>query len=401
MSFVGRAFGSSRERFGRHVLELVRGYDGIESAAFDSGGYVIDYRVSSGGTGRIGLGILFRRFDGQTGPELASAVADLVEPTLVDYSPGSWGQVAARLRPVLRQAGREDMRFAAIDVSQTTLSRPTLPYLAEMVVVDMATTLRFVTTQDLDFWGVDADHVYTIARGNLTVPAMNTLEMFEPSSGIRVMEFEDDSGDSYIGSLPLLPGWLGGVATRTGSRPLVFLPGHTGMFVVLGASEDMLVPLLTFAEEHYDKALRPLSPVPYTVDARGELAPLQVPRDHLAWRWIRHAEARLAASSYATQTAHLRSDEHRAEAVAELVHLRAPDGIEHTMTSWTDYAPTLLPRAHYICFVSDDHDAFRVEWDVVATLVNLTPAPGYDPPRYRVESHPPAEIMARLRALAS
>lgn len=401
MSFLGRIFGSRRERFGQHVLGLVRAYDEVEVAEFDSDSYVIDYRIRGGGQARMALDILYRRFNGLTGFALTRAVADLVEPRFGNREPERWEQVAGRLRPVLRPSGRNHSRFADIDASQLLLARATLPYLVEMVVVDMPTTMRFVTTQDLDNWGVDADHVFTIARSNMAEPAMNTLESLEPPSNTRVVEFADESGDSYIGSLPLVPGWLDGVATRTGSRPLVFLPGHAGMFLVLGATEDMLVPLLDFAEEHWDAALRPLSPVPYTIDGGGELVPLEVPQGHPAWQAIRHAEARLAAGSYGAQTEHLRSAEYREEAVSELLHVRAPDGTEHTVTSWTDDVTTLLPRAHYICFVSNDGDVFQVDWDVVAAHVNLTPAAGYEPPRYRVESHPPAEVMERLRALGS
>ncbi|MTE14080.1 hypothetical protein [Nocardia aurantiaca] len=398
MGFLGGVFGSPRIRFGKKVLEQVRGYEAVETAQFDAEAYEIAYRLRNGYVAKLNLDTLYRRFNGKISAGLFDAVDNLILPP---DAPEGWEQVAHRLRPVLRRAGYGAVKVAGLDGRDLVLSRPALPYLSELVVIDLPSTVQFVTEQDLSRWGVDAEHVYSIAHANLTELAMNTMEAFDPPQGVRVLDFADDDGESYVGSLPLVAGWLEGVRARTDTRPLLFLPGHLGMLVVLGATPAVMPQLLALAAERQEAALRPLSAVPYTVDDNGEVIPLEVPEDHPAYSLIRRAQARLAVGAYHAQTEKLRAEEGCEGAIMELLHVRAPDGGEYTMTSWTDGATTLLPVADFICFVTGEGDVFRVAWDDVSGLVPLKLAAEYDPPRYRVHDHPPAEIMTRLRALAS
>lgn len=398
MSFLGGVFGSPRNRFGRKVLEQVRGYEAVETAHFDTEAYEIGYRLKNGYVAKLNLGTLYRRFDGKITAGLFEAVDNLLLPP---EAPEGWEQVAPKLRPVLRRAGYGAVTVAGLDGRDLVLTRPALPYLSELVVIDLPSTVQFVTKQDLSRWGVDADQVYGVAHANLTELAMNTMAAFDPPQGVRVLDFADDDGESYVGSLPLVAGWLAGVRARTDTRPLLFLPGHLGMLVVLGATTETLPQLLELAAERLEAAVRPLSAVPYTLDDNGEVVPYEVPADHPAHAAIRRAQAQLAVGVYHAQTEKLRAGEEREGAIMELLHVRAPDGSEYTMTSWTDGVTNLLPAADFICFVTGEGDVFRVAWDVVCGLASLELAAEYDPPRYRVHDHPPAEIMTRLRALAS
>lgn len=397
MSFLGGVFGSPRNRFGKKILEQVRGYDAVEFAQFDAEAFEIAYRLTNGYAAKLNLDTLYRRFDGKISAELFEAVDALLLPP---EAPAGWDEVSPKLRPVLRRAGYGAVQVAGVNGRDLVLTRPALPYLSELVVIDLPSTVQFVTRQDLSRWGVDDEQVYAVAHANLTELAMNTLTAFDPGHGVRVLDFADDDGENYVGSLPLVAGWLAGVRARTGSTPLFFLPGHLGMLVVLGSTPEALPQLLALAAERHEAALRPLSAVPYTVDDNGDLMPLRVPEDHPAHAEIRHAQARLAVGAYRSQTEKLRAEAEREGAIMELLHVRAPDGSEYTMTSWTDGTTNLLPAADFICFVTGEGDVFRVAWDDVSGLVPLELADEYDPPRFRVHDHPPAEVMTRLRALA-
>ncbi|MET9492749.1 hypothetical protein [Nocardia sp. NPDC006630] len=399
MSSSGGDMRLERNRFGNKVLAQVQQYEGIDSAEFDIEAFEVAFRFRDTGHGKIVLHTLFERCQGQPDQERRRRVADLLQAFLSEGAPDTWDSVVGRLRPVLRGSGRIHLDFEGFDSRRVMVWRPALPYLIEMIVVDNPSTVHFVTTVDLQRWGVDADRVFRSAHMNMAGLAMNTLETFEPCTGIRVLEFADDDGESYVGSLPLLGGWLAGVRARTGVRPMVLLPGHLGMFVVLGAAEEQLPIFLEMAEEKYGEALRPLSPLPYTVDEEGELVPLRLPEEHAAWHALRRLEVGLASSTYRSQTEHLRADRFREEAVSELMHVRAPDGTSHTMTPWTDGVPTLLPQAHFVCMVTSGGEVVRVAWEDVVAHIDLTPVDGYDPPRYRVKDHPSAEVMACLRTL--
>ncbi|MVU82238.1 hypothetical protein GPX89_34005 [Nocardia sp. ET3-3] len=395
MGFLG---GVWRNRFGRRVLEQVLAYDAVESAEYDERAYEIAYRLKNGYAARLNLDTLYQRFDGKIGAGLFQAVENLLLPP---DAPADWEQVATKLRPVLRRAGYGAANVEGPQGHDRVLARPSLPFLSELVVIDLPRTVQFVTEQDLSRWGVDAETVYSIAHANLTELAMNTMEAFDPPQSVRVLEFADDDGESYVGSLPLVAGWLAGVRTRSETRPLLFLPGHLGMFVVLGATPEITVQLMSLAQERHEAALRPLSTVPYTVDEEGELIPFHVDSDHPAHTAIRHAQIQLAVGVYHAQTERLRAEREGELGIPELLALRDPDGAETTMTSWPDGIPNLLPKADFICFVGAGGDVFRVAWDEVARLVALEPSDDYHPPRYRVHDHPPADIMTRLRALAS
>ncbi|MFE3798222.1 hypothetical protein [Nocardia tengchongensis] len=397
MSFLGGVFGSPRNRFGRKILEQVRGYEAVEFAQFDAEGFEIAYRLRNGYAAKLNLDTLYRRFEGKISAEVFDAVDNLLLPP---EAPAGWDEVSPKLRPVLRRAGYGSVQVAGRNGRDLVLTRPALPYLSELVVIDMPSTVQFVTRQDLSRWGVDAEQVYAAAHANLTELAMNTMTAFDPPEGVRVLDFADDDGENYVGSLPLVAGWLAGVRARTGTIPLLFLPSHLGMLVGLGATPAAMPQLLALAAERYEAALRPLSAVPYTVDDNGDLMPLSVPEDHAAYGEIQHAQAQLAVGAYRAQTEKLRAEEDREGAIMELLHVRAPDGAEYTMTSWTDGATNLLPAADFICFVTGEGDVFRVAWDDVSALVPLELAAEYDPPRFRVHDHPPVEVMTRLRALA-
>ncbi|MFI1918704.1 hypothetical protein [Nocardia sp. NPDC020380] len=400
MSFMGRIFGSPRDRFGKHILAQVLAFEGVDVAEYDPDSYEITYRCGSA-QAKLSLDILFRRFDGEIGPELEQAVAELLEPIAAGLSPDSWEYAEPRLRPVLRQAGLARIGLGEFHGQDVVLGRPAVPYLNEMVVVDMPTTIRFVTVFDLRRWEVDADQVFATAHGNLTELAINTMAVFAPSERTQVLEYPDDDGDTYVGSLPLIPGWLAGAGARTGAQALVFLSGHLGMFITIGATDELVNSLLAVADQRYDDALRPLSPLPYTVDEDGVLVPYRVPRNHPVWPALRHAEAKLAVAVYGPQTEMLRADEEVEAVASALLHVRGPNGIEHTMTPWSAGGPTLLPKADYIVFVNDDGETLRLAWEDVSEYVDLPVAPGFDPPRYLVPAHPAEPVMARLRTLAA
>ncbi|WP_433666880.1 hypothetical protein ACQP06_25000 [Nocardia sp. CA-136227] len=397
MSFLGGVFGSPRDRFGKKILEQVRGYEVVEFARFDPEAFEIACRLRNGYAATLKLEMLYRRFGGKVGAELFAVIDSMLLPPAARES---WDEVSPKLRPVVRRAGYGAVRVAEADSRDMVLTRPALPYLCELVVIDLPSTVQFVTRQDLSRWGVDEEQVYAVAHANLTELAMSTMTAFDQAEGVRVLDFTDDDGENYVGSLPLVAGWLAGVGARTGTTPLLFLPGHLGMLVVLGATPAAMPQLLALASERHEAALRPLSAVPYTVDDNGDLTPLRVPEDHPAYAEIRHAQAQLVVGAYRSQTENLREEDDREGAIMELLLVSAPDGSEYTMTSWTDGATNLLPAADFICFVTGDGDVFRVAWDDVSGLVPLELADEYDPPRFRVQDHPPAEVMARLRALA-
>ncbi|MBF6177606.1 DUF1444 domain-containing protein [Nocardia otitidiscaviarum] len=404
MSFLGGVFGSKRKQFGEQALAMVRARPGVVEARFNAGRFEIEFRTQDGMRGRIDLTVAYRRCRGATPTEAARLLFEFVSITPEYGANATHEEWMPRLRPLLRQAGGLDMRVEGQRVADHKLWRPVLPCLMEYVVIDQPTSMQNVHPAQLAEWGVDADTVFAAARGNLAELAFDTLARYDPGTQGGMMHLPDTDGDLYAGSLPLVEGWLAGIGAKAGARPIVFVAENVGVLVGAEFSDQHVLRLLSVARELFDNAVRPVSPVPYTVDAAGALVPYRVERGHPAWREIRSAESTLAAQVYTQQYEYLRADlaagliEDRA---AQLMHARKPDGSETTFAAWTDTVPTLLPRAHTVTLTDvDTGETFGLPWETLADAVDLRPVEGIHPTRYRVVDHPDAQTMARLRTCA-
>ncbi|WP_405177405.1 hypothetical protein OG225_24025 [Nocardia sp. NBC_01377] len=414
MRFLGGLFGSNRKVFVEQAVDMLRAMNSVASVESDAEALQISYWTHDGMHGRIDLTTVYRRCRRASAADAGRMLAEFMSISpqngRADRSGGAerisgWAEIAPLLRPVVRQAGGLDQRFDGERIADHTVWRPVLPYLTETIVIDRPTSMESVNPQHLAEWGVDADTAFATARTNLAASAFDTLAAYDPGSKAGMLHIPDMSGDLYAGSLPLVDGWLSGIGAKAGARPIVFIAQNVGVLIGVEFSEEHVVRLVEMARRLYDDAVRPVSPMPYTVDEAGRLVPYLVARDHRAWREITAAESTLAAQVYGSQYEHLRADlddyltEDRA---AQLMHVRRPDGVESTIAPWTNTVATLLPRVHMVTLTDvDTGETFGVGWEALAAEVDLRPVPGVYPPRYRVEYHPDAEAMARLRAVAA
>ncbi|MGW6424698.1 hypothetical protein ACWF82_18650 [Nocardia sp. NPDC055053] len=410
MGFLSGVFGKRRSdsddyaAFGEWALAIVRARPGIVSAEFDAAEFAITYATPAGGWAQINLATPYRSVSAAprelAGDVLMFQLNNLIDNVGDDSSGLAWAAVAPRLRPVIRQAGELATRVQGLSLAENTLWRPLLPCLMERVVIDKPTSMESVTPQHLATWGVDADTVFETARANMTELGSAIVDVFDPAEG--VLYLADEDGEMYAGALPLAAGWIAGLGAKAGALPIVFVPGNVGVFAGFATSPQRVRELVEVARGLFDDAVRPVSPVPYTLDEHGRLVPFTVPRHHPAWPAIRSAESTLAAQTYAMQHDGLRADleaELIEDYAATLLHTRGPDGIETTFAPWTDTVPTLLPHAHNITLTNVDTGAtFGVPWHVLATEVDLVPVPGLFPARYRVRYHPGPQAMARMAA---
>jgi hypothetical protein len=388
----------SRRRFAGQALRIVRRMPGVRSATYHKDKFAIAlYRVEGGAAAWLYLSNIYQEAADVPAARRRERLEQLVRIMTAPRSEDGWDDVRNRLRPVLRpqtfgQAGPPGM--------QPPLSRPALPFLHELVVVDHPEAMAYVTAGRLSDWGVSADDVFAAARQNLAAIARRSLDGPWDTDGESPMITMIDDGDAYFTSLLLAPGWLAGVGERVGMPVLAFAPdNHT---LVLCAPPDEVGPLYDLVEKHYQEATRSVSPVGYVAGPEDRTIPYAPPPGHPHEIACRRAEAVLAASEYGAQTAWLTTQ--YAEAgldlhVGELLAVAPPDGPAETIATWADGITSLLPAARSIAFVRDGGIALRVPWSAVAAEIDLHPEPLLSPPRYRVESWPPADVMDRLRLL--
>lgn len=388
-----------RDQFAAEVLDALLARPTVTGARYLPESFRIDYaRAESDTPVQMYLANTFAECQGADDAERAARIAKLAAIADLPVRIEGWEQIRPLLRPVLRQA-----TFAqGLDPVKAPLTRPALPYLAELVVIDTPVAMRFVTVPELGGWEKSAAEVFDAARANL-LPTAQRMAQAEPADRPVLMRYVDD-GDGYFSSLPLIPGWLADMAAPSGGRPLAFVAENFSL-VVVGEPEDpgALARLIDLALEQYRQAVREITPVPYTVDGSGAVVPLTLPRDHPAWPALRRAETALAADVYSQQTTYLRAEYERDDVdvyVASLIQAQAGTGAApFTVASWADGIVSSLPYAHYIS-LGPAEDPFFVPFDAVIAELGLTPTPGLHPPRYRVGPWPQGPALDRLREMA-
>jgi hypothetical protein len=386
---------SPEQRFATEVLDTVRVMRGVTGATYDAESFAIRYKLdSSDGDGWIYLHNTFRETLGVSRAERIERIRRLVSSLL---SPGiaelAWPDVRHQLRPVLRGVGFGQ----GAPGERKLLSRPALPYLVELVVVDQPTLMAYVMVDRLAEWGVSAEEVFATARSNLAERA-HSVTRSERTNGPVLLRFVDD-GDMYFTSMLLVPGFLSGLASHVGGRPVAFVPDKDNLTVV--ADDPMRLPkILEMVETDFRQAPRSLSPVAYTVDDRGAVVPyVPVEPGELANR-IHRATVLLAANEYNAQKEALDAAHKQDDTdifVASVLVVERPDKSLFSVGVWADNVAALVPEADFVAFQSE-HEAVTVPWAIVARELRLEPAPGFAPARYRVTAWPAEPIMNRFRA---
>ncbi|GLY07364.1 MULTISPECIES: hypothetical protein [Actinoplanes] len=397
MGLLDRFLGSPERRFAQLALRVARATPGVERAVYQPDDFAIAiHRTGGGGPAHLYLSNVFRE-TASAGPEerrerLAKLIRLMASPPPED----TWETVRGKLRPVVRPvtfgvAGPVGMR--------PPLSRPAMPFLRELVVVDAPDAMSYVIPDRLEEWGVAAEEVFDAARENLSRIARRSLEQRWPG-GPSVIRMLDD-GDGYFTSLLLSPGWLADVGEKMGSPVLAFAPDNNTLLIA-PLPDEGAHHLYGLVEQHFQEAVRYLSPVGYVAGPGGGAVPYTPQAGHPDHMAACRAAAVLALTEYSNQTDWLAEEYEKAGVdvhVGRLIAVEPSDGgPAETIATWVDGVSTLLPRADSVAFASPGSGIeFRVSWQTVEEYLHLRPEPLLAPARYRVDGWPPASVLADLR----
>jgi hypothetical protein len=389
------------ERFAAEVLAAVRARPHVRSATYDPEQFAIECHRTSGASGWIFLHNTFHETEGASRAERRERIDRLVAFTLDAGSTATlgWDEVRPLLRPTLR--GVSFAQGTSFGLAPT-LSRPALPYLAEYAVIDRPTSMSYVTSERPETWGVTPTDVFAAARANLAQIARFPAPAGERdrSVGPALIRFVD-TGDAYFPSWLLVEGFLAGMASRVGGRPVAFVP-DTSTLLVTADEPEAMPQLLAVVEAEYSDAVRQLSPVAYTCDDAGAVIPYRTHESiELADR-LHRAELLLCAREYANQRSALEAQHGRDGTdvyVGGQLVVERRDGSRFSLAVWPPDCHTLLAEADYVDFAGEE-ESFRVPWVIVAAQAQLRPEPGFAPPRYRVTAWPAEPVLDQLRAEA-
>ncbi len=397
MGILDRFAGSSRDRFANEALRIARRTAGVASAQYDREAFAIAVRRPGGHEPVwIYLSNVYAECSGAPRAQRQERIDRLIRIMAEPHVDEAWDAVRAKLRPVLRP-----VTFGQAGVTGVVppISRPALPLLRELVVIDQPESMAYVGPTRLDAWGVTVDEAFDAARANLAQIADEWLRHDWPGGDALIRMI--DTGDGYFTSLLLAPGWLAEVSRRAGRQVIAFVP-DTNTVLLCDVSGGGLAALYEMVEKEYGEAIRGLSPVGYVAAADGRVVPY-VPVEHADRVAARRAEVVLAATEYGAQTQWLGKQYQQAGIdvyVGRLLAVAKPGEPAITVATWTDGITSLLPEAQYISFAGNGTAGPRVPWRAVADRVGLEPEPLLAPVRYRVGGWPPPEVMEELRARA-
>lgn len=390
-----------REYLLKQVEAVLRAEPKVEKVERHPDSYGLNF-TRDGRQGSVFLDNLFADTR-EVPPEARAHIIQRFLKSLWQEGPDSlpWEEARQRLLPVLRASTFGLAQLAQLEPDRVLVGRRTLPFLRELLVVDLPESAMFVQRRHLQAWGVDAEAAFAAAHDNLARLPLDGVELYdrEPSPIWSV-----DSGDTYETSRLLHPGFLASFAGRVEGRPIAILPERSTVLIAGDANPATVARLCESGEREYEAASRRLTPALYTVDAAGQVVPyLRSGNDGLAQR-VRLAHVRLALSEYGSQKESL-DKLHEADNldlfVASLSAVtRKKDERPVTYCVWTHEVDALLPRAELVAVNPAPQDYFMVPWDDVERLAPgcFTPVPESWPPRHRTSAWPAPEVLERLRA---
>lgn len=311
-----------------------------------------------------------------------------------------WEETQHRLLPVLRASTFGMAQLSQLEPDRELVGRRTLPFLLELLVVDLPESAMYVQRRHLQEWGTDEEAAFATAHANLA-RLDDGVELYdgEPSPIWSV-----DSGDTYETSRLLQPGFLASFTSRVEGRPIAILPERSTLLIAGDANPATVARLCESGEREYGAASRRLTPALYTVDDAGRVVPYVRPGNEALDQRVRLAHVRFAMAEYLAQKEALDKLHESREGAPYVANLgavaRKKDERPVTWCVWSQDVKALLPRADLVALNLGPEDFFMVPWADVERLAPglLAPAPELWPPRHLTTAWPTPDVLERLRA---
>jgi hypothetical protein len=371
----------AREQFASRVFRHLR-TAGITNVDYRATDFELHYDDQV-----LRLGNLFAEFQNRQADEredwLARTVAAIAAPR---SERTRWVDVRVRLRPVLRAAA------FLLDDPVTPIRRPWLPFVDEVLAIDLPEMISFPTVDRLAEWGVTAEEAFDTARRNIS--ATIRIGGLAPDTITQVVV----NDPSYLPSWLLTPEWLAAATQDFAHRPLVFVPDHTSLVIAPG-DPSLIDPLYSAMEQRFRDAARPLSPQAYTLDDDGAVIPFdRVEPMPVA---ARRARAVLATSQYGAQRESFER-QHSDDGVYLSSILSVDRGQGPMLISvWGEGVQAALPETDFVSFQHAGGESITVAFADAVAITGIAPMPDVHPPRYRTNGWPDATVLARLAQAAA
>ena len=394
MDLIDWLFGPpSRDQFASLVIRALRDAGDLRQHRYEKD----QFRLVNSGTSEINLGNVY-----QEHCKLSSAdrSAHLKRIAQAFYSAGNelpelFDEAKKNLRPkIWPRAAYANLGLRQRLSNGKSLDSPLYPlgsHLVTTLVYDLPTSMRSLSNEDLEKWGVTYYEAMEIACQNLQE---TSIAFSKIGDGFHSAV----SGDNYDSARILLKDLVS--TWDVLGDPVAMVPQRDAMYVTGSDDEIGLKMMLDLAEMTFNDEVRPLSPYPLRL-VDGEWEDWAFPEVHESYPKFRNLETRFLSELYAEQKSLL-------EAIYEKekidVFVATYSGLQNTSSgeitsycAWANDCAALLPKTDLIMIEVDDGPAI-CKWDRVTRFANnlLEPVDDLYPVRYRVFQTPSQQQLEQI-----
>ena len=395
MDLINWLFGPpSRDQFAAAMIRALRDIGDLRQHRYESE----QFRLVNGGAGEINLGNIY-----QEHCKLPSAErkAHLKQVAHAFYSaenelPELFDDARKNLRPKIWPRAT----YANLELRQRLnegkpFDLPLYPlgsHLMTTIVYDLPTSIRSLSNEDLEKWGVSYYEALEIACQNLAETSI-------AYSKIGDRFHSAVSGDNYDSARILLKDLIS--TWDVLGDPVAMVPQRDAMYVTGSDDEIGLKMMVDLAEMTLKDDLRPLSPFPLKL-VDGEWEDWTFPETHESYAKFRQLENQFMSELYAEQKALLEATYEKEQID---VFVASYSGLKHKTTdevisfcSWAKDCEALLPKTDLIMIQVDDGPGAICKWDRVVRYAKdlLEPVEDLYPIRYRVCQIPSPQQLEQI-----
>jgi hypothetical protein len=319
--------------------------------------------------------------------------------------PAEFGDAKADILPALRARSFFELDLARANGGQTRTPPPyeiVAEHLAVALVYDLPTSMRTLSDEELEEWGITFYEAMEVARQNLADKPIQYAEI----GSIYALA----SGDGYDATRLLLDDMLHSL--QVSGETIAMVPNRERLYVAGSDDDEGLETMLKFAEEDLQHE-RYISGMAYHHNGDAWQAWLPDAEHPLHNQFLLH-QLRTMGQMYADQAELLTK---RFEAAGEGPFIATFSAVEDEATGrassycmWLEGLESLLPKTDEIFFVRPQgadpgqgvNILARARWEEVERVVgDRMELQEIYPERWRVRDFPSAEELAKFAAKPS
>ncbi|MBW3595847.1 MAG: DUF1444 family protein, partial [Planctomycetes bacterium] len=399
MGLIDRFLGPARpDRFAQQLISAMRQAGDPRSAVYDPAEFQLKFYDGEKEVGIASLRNLYDEYCKVPRNMRRHQMRHVVRALLSYHKelPEEFADAQCDLRPMVRTRSYFDM----IRLQQEAEGNegPNIPYqpigdhLAASLVYDLPESMRTISQDSLDDWGITYYEAMEAARRNLEEAEFRF-------AGIDERVYASVTGDNYDASRLLLTDLIRKLSVQ--GDHVAVVPNRDSLLIA-GADDEQGLAILA---ELADKALeepRPMCAIPMRLDG-DEWVPWFPPPGHPLTDKFRLLEVKSLYGEYADQKPLLDAVHEKQGVdvfVATYSAIEKESGEVMSYCVWSKGVDAYLPKTQKVMFVEEgQQELIGGDWDAVQRVVGRLMAPVEDlyPPRWRVRDFPSAAELEQLR----